>query len=44
MIAKSNASEIILDWKGLKGNKERISLLCEQTSLKISRVQQLLKK
>ncbi|MEI7961567.1 MAG: D-aminoacyl-tRNA deacylase [archaeon] len=43
MIAKSRASEIILDWKGLKEHKERILALCKKSGLPFERVQNLLK-
>ncbi|MEK6958671.1 MAG: D-aminoacyl-tRNA deacylase [archaeon] len=42
MIEKSGAKEIILDWKGLKENKEKVVKLCEATGLPIKRVQNLL--
>lgn len=38
MIEKSKASEIVLDWKGLKQEKQRIIKLCEKTKLPIRRV------
>lgn len=38
MIQKSGASEIVLDWKGLKQEKQRIISLCEKTGLPIKRV------
>ncbi|HPM85611.1 MAG TPA: D-aminoacyl-tRNA deacylase [archaeon] len=43
MIRRSGADEIILDWKGLKENKQRIVELTKITKLKVSRVQNLLK-
>jgi D-aminoacyl-tRNA deacylase len=43
MIEKSKAKEIILDWKGLKGNKEKIISLCNESGLPFERVQRLLK-
>jgi D-aminoacyl-tRNA deacylase len=43
MLRKSGASEIILDWKGLKENKERVVWLCQKTKLPFERVQNLLK-
>jgi D-aminoacyl-tRNA deacylase len=43
MIRKSKASEIILDWKGLKENKEKVVKLCETMKLPTQRVQTLLK-
>lgn len=43
MITKTGAEEIIIDWKGLKGNKEKVVSLCEQSGLKFERVQKLLK-
>ena len=43
MIEKSGAEEIILDWKGLKGNKEKVVELCEESGLPFERVQKLLK-
>ncbi|MFA5125715.1 MAG: D-aminoacyl-tRNA deacylase [archaeon] len=43
MIVKSGAQEIILDWKGLKENKERMVELCKKTDLPFQRVQTLLK-
>ncbi|MFA6268304.1 MAG: D-aminoacyl-tRNA deacylase [archaeon] len=43
MIEKSGATQIILDWKGLKENKERIMFLCEKSRMPIERVQTLLK-
>jgi len=43
MIERSGASEIVLDWKGLKENKERVLELCKRTMLPIERVQNLLK-
>jgi len=42
MIEKSGASEIVLDWKGLKTNKEKVVKLCEATGLPVKRVQNLL--
>ncbi|MDD4250872.1 MAG: D-aminoacyl-tRNA deacylase [Candidatus ainarchaeum sp.] len=43
MIVKTNATKIILDWKGLKGNKEKVVFLCEKSGLPFQRVQRLLK-
>jgi len=43
MISKTNASEIVIDWKGLKGNKEKVVSLCESSGLPYERVQRLLK-
>ena len=43
MIKLSGAEEIILDWKGLKGNKEKIVSLSEKSGLPFERVQRLLK-
>jgi len=43
MIRKSGADSIVLDWKGLKENKEKILRLCEITKLKVEKVQNLLK-
>jgi hypothetical protein len=43
MIARSRASEIVLDWKGLKEHKERILDLCKKSGLPYERVQNLLK-
>ncbi len=43
MIERSGAAEIVLDWKGLKENKERVIELCKRTMLPIERVQNLLK-
>ena len=43
MIEKAGASEIIIDWKGLKGNKENVIGLCEKSGLPFERVQRLLK-
>lgn len=43
MIRRSGADEIILDWKGLKENKQRIVELTKITKLNVSRVQNLLK-
>jgi D-aminoacyl-tRNA deacylase len=43
MIEKSKAKEIILDWKGLKKNKEKVVALCEKSNLPFERVQRLLK-
>jgi D-aminoacyl-tRNA deacylase len=44
MITKSGATEIILDWKGLKEHKAKVLNLCEQSGLPVERVQRLLKK
>jgi len=38
MIEKSKATEIVLDWKGLKKEKQKIVALCEKTGLIIKRV------
>lgn len=43
MIEKSKANEIVLDWKGLKENKEKIVELCRKTKIPILRAQSLLK-
>ncbi|MFA5763428.1 MAG: D-aminoacyl-tRNA deacylase [archaeon] len=43
MITKSGATEIILDWKGLKEHKDKIVLLCENSGLSYERAQILLK-
>jgi D-aminoacyl-tRNA deacylase len=43
MISKSKAEQIILNWKGLKQNKEKIVSLCEKSGLEFERVQRLLK-
>ncbi len=43
MIKKSKAEQIILDWKGLKQEKERIIELCKSSGLVYERVQRLLK-
>jgi D-aminoacyl-tRNA deacylase len=43
MIRQSNANGIVLDWKGLKENKEKIMKLCGITKLKTEKVQSLLK-
>lgn len=43
MIAKSRASVIILDWKGLKENKDNVLALCKDTDLPFEKVQNLLK-
>lgn len=43
MIKKSRASEIILDWKGLKEHKEKILEFCKKSGLPFERVQNLLK-
>jgi D-aminoacyl-tRNA deacylase len=43
MAKKSNANGIVLDWKGLKENKEKVVKLCEMLGLKVERVQNLLK-
>jgi len=43
MIAKSRASKIILDWKGLKEHKEKVIDLCKKSGLPFERVQNLLK-
>lgn len=41
MIRLSGAEMIIIDWKGLKGNKEKVLSLCEKSSLPFERVQRL---
>jgi len=43
MITKTKASEIVIDWKGLKTYKEKIISLCEESGLPFERVQRLLK-
>ena len=43
MITKTGAQEIIIDWKGLKGNKDKVVSLCEKSGLPFERVQRLLK-
>jgi D-aminoacyl-tRNA deacylase len=43
MIRRSGADEIVLDWKGLKENKEKVLELTRITKLKVHRVQNLLK-
>ena len=43
MIEKSSAELIVLDWKGLKENKERVVALCEKSGLIVERVQKMLK-
>ncbi|MFA6065002.1 MAG: D-aminoacyl-tRNA deacylase [archaeon] len=43
MIFKSNASGIILDWKGLKEHKDTVVFLCEKLEVPYERVQNLLK-
>jgi D-aminoacyl-tRNA deacylase len=43
MISKTKAEEIILDWKGLKQNKEKVLELCKNSCLEFERVQRLLK-
>ena len=43
MITKTNAQEIVIDWKGLKGNKDKVVSLCERSGLPFERVQRLLK-
>jgi len=43
MIERGHASEIILDWKGLKENKEKVLALCKQSKMPSQRVQTLLK-
>ncbi len=43
MIRRSGADEIILDWKGLKENKEKVLELTRITKLEVHRVQNLLK-
>jgi D-aminoacyl-tRNA deacylase len=43
MLEKSKATEIVIDWKGLKDHKEKIILLCEKSGLSFERVQKLLK-
>jgi len=42
MISKSGAEEIVLDWKGLKEWKDKVTELCKKTSLPVVRVQNLL--
>jgi len=43
MIVRSQAQEIILDWKGLKEHKERLVGLCKKEGIPFQRVQNLLK-
>lgn len=43
MIKKTKAEEIVIDWKGLKQNKEKVVELCENSGLEFERVQRLLK-
>ncbi len=43
MIDYTKAEMIVIDWKGLKGNKEKIISLCEKSGLPFERVQRLLK-
>jgi D-aminoacyl-tRNA deacylase len=43
MISKTKAEEIVIDWKGLKGNKEKVVELCEKSGLPFYRVQKILK-
>ncbi len=43
MVQKSGAQKIILDWKGLKENKEHIVELCKKSGIAFERVQNLLK-
>jgi len=43
MIKKSRATEIVLDWKGLKEHKEKILKFSKKANLPVSRVQNLLK-
>jgi len=43
MIKKTGASEIVVDWKGLKNFKEKVVQLCEESGLPFERVQRLLK-
>jgi|GEM_PF-156450 len=43
MIERSGATQIILDWKGLKENKEKVVELCKRASLPVERVQTILK-
>ena len=43
MIRRSGADEIVLDWKGLKENKEKVLELTRITKLQVHRVQNLLK-
>ncbi|MBT4870340.1 MAG: D-tyrosyl-tRNA(Tyr) deacylase [Candidatus Diapherotrites archaeon] len=43
MIEKTGATEIIIDWKGLKNHKEKVIALCEESGLPFERVQRLLK-
>jgi len=43
MIEKTGATEIVIDWKGLKSWKEKVVSLCEESDLPFERVQRLLK-
>lgn len=43
MVQRSNATEAVLDWKGLKENKELVLNLCKKINLPMHRVQNLLK-
>jgi len=43
MISKTNATEIAIDWKGLKDWKEKVVSLCSKSGLPFERVQRLLK-
>lgn len=43
MIERSGAEGIILDWKGLKENKEKIMHLCKKLKIPVEKVQSLLK-
>ena len=43
MIEKTGATEIVVDWKGLKNWKEKVISLCEESGLPFERVQRLLK-
>lgn len=42
MIRHSKAEMIVIDWKGLKGNKEKVISLCEKSSLPFERVQRMI--
>lgn len=44
MVEKSGASEIVLNWKGLKEHKRRVLGLCEKSGFSVKRAQDLLKK
>jgi D-aminoacyl-tRNA deacylase len=43
MVKGSNPELIVLDWKWLKQYKQKVLSFCEQTGLKIERVEKLLK-